>query len=126
MKGAFLVVHKRPYYLAARYPSKTHSGNAKVLAWAIAYLDNTPLSVFSIQSNNGFYVVVVGNQPPEETAKKLENAFVSGTRVELSPADLDDLYQRFLAEHPQMTVERGNEYQDRVPRLHKPSDHRIH
>jgi hypothetical protein len=89
------------YYLAARYKSTTHSGNVTALLRAIAYLDKQSLSVYAVQATKGLYVVIVGEEPPVRTQQRLYNALVNGVRVRLRPHDIDSLYKRYRAEHPE-------------------------
>ncbi len=84
-----------PYYQAARFPDEHHAGRAYSLAQQAIYTDpENDLSVYRIQLNTIWHVVVLGQQPPERLEQKLQEILASGEPTSLPPELLKLLTER--------------------------------
>ena len=94
----------RPYTLAARYADETSSGPPYTEAQELIYRhEQLELSVFRLQLRrieplpDGWFVSVVGEEPPVEYQQRLRRILSGGEEVEL-PADVVQALRKRRAE----------------------------
>ena len=87
-----------PYYLAARFPNEQKAGATYFPLQQMIFVakDECDLSVYRFKDtqNSTWYVVVIGDQPPQGLHLRIEAALTSGVLVSLRQDALDYLLER--------------------------------
>jgi len=89
-------VSANPYYLAARFPNEKKAGTVYFPLQQMIFeaRDDCDLSVFRFKHKSTWYVVVIGERPPESLHVAIEAQLTNGTLTTLDQDVLDYLQDR--------------------------------
>ncbi len=85
-----------PYYLAARFPNEKSAGDVYFPLQRMIFKakDDCDLSVYRFKSKRIWYVVVIGEKPPDSLHVAIEGQLTNGTLVTLDADLLTYLMER--------------------------------
>ena len=95
---------ERPYYQAARYPTKAAAGKAYTPIQQIIHAEDCDLSAYRylVPSERKWYVVIIGEQPTSQVHERLKTILTTLTRGESVTLD-EDTVLVLLARRVQQT-----------------------